>query len=191
MHVLSHDFPAQLGSRPLVVAANSGEHAGDGHRFDSLGLQILKKGPGGRLIEGGQLLTIVLKATANDGGPYGDFFQILRPVHHGGDAHRGGGAQAQHADGGQMLALHDGIGALGGAQHGLADLLPVHARLLQHRPYGGQNAVIGVRRGVPLDAGHHLSLFVQKDGVGIGAAHVDSQLIHQALPPLQRSSSGM
>ena len=172
--VLPHHLAAQPGGRPLVVVPDGGEHAGDGHRAHPFGLQPLEEGAGRLLIKGGQLLAVVLKAAADDGGVHGDGAQILRPVHHGRDAHRGGGADAQHADGGQVAALHNGVGALGGAQHGLADLPAIHAGLLQHRADGVQDAVVGVGGGVALYAGHHLEVFVDEHRVGIGAAHVNS-----------------
>ena len=157
----------------------------------ALVLQARKKDPRRRLVKGGELLAVVLKSAGDDGGVCGNGAQILRPVHHGRNSHRSGSADAQDTDGSQMLALHDGVGALGGAQHSLADLRPIHAGLLQHGADCVQNAVIGVRGGMALDAGHHLKILVNQDGVRVGAAHVNSQLIHQPRPPLHRSSSGI
>ena len=189
--VRPHDLPAQLRRQALVVITDRGEHAGDGDRAHAFGLQARKEGPGCPLVKGGEFLPVVFKPAADDGGIHSNGPEILRPVHHGRDPHCGGSADAQHADGRQMLALHNGVGALGRPQHGLPDFLPVHAGLLQHRADRIQDAFIGVGGGMALHTGHHIEVFVNQDGVCVGAAHINSQLIHQPRPPLHRSSSGI
>ena len=78
----------------------------------------------------------------------------------------------------QILALDDGVGALRGAQHGLADLAAVDLRLPKQRLHRADDAFKDVSRGGVLDLGDDAQIFVDEDGVGIGAAYVDAQLIH-------------
>ena len=81
--------------------------------------------------------------------------------------------------GGEVLALHNGVGALRRAEHGLMDMLGIHAGDLEHRAHRAQNAVVNIRRGGILDISHHRAVFVHQDGVRIGAAHINSEFIHR------------
>ena len=87
-------------------------------------------------------------------------------------------ADAQDSNRSQSLALDDGVGALGGAQHGLADLAAVHLRLLQQLPHRAHDAVKDVGGGGVFDFGDNVEVAVDEDGVGIGAAYVDADVNH-------------
>ena len=179
-----------MGDGELVVVADGGEHADDGDGLH-LPLHPLQEGPSGLHIQRGQLLPIELKAAPNHHVVLYHGLDILRPVHHGGDAGSGRRADPDQAHLRQVLALHNRVGALGRAQHRLPDLLPVHAGDLQHFPDGAENPLIHVIRGGVLDLRHNFPPLVDDDRVRVGAAHVDSQLVHYTAPPLTRSSSGM
>ena len=179
MDILTHDLAAELCGLELVVVADSGEHAGDGDGLDALGLHIGEEGLGSFGVEGGELLAVVLKAAADDGAADGDLLNILGPVDHGADAGGGRRADAQDADGGEILALYNGVGALRRAEHGLMDLLGVHAGDLEHGTHRAQNAVINVCGGGILDICDHRTVFVDQDGVRVGAAHVNSEFVHR------------
>ena len=69
--------------------------------------------------------------------------------------------------------------------------LGVHAGLADDAPHGVHDAVVYVGSGVALDLSHHVEIFIDQHRVGIGAAYVNAQLVHQSFPPLQRSSRGM
>ena len=83
------------------------------------------------LVQRRELLAVVLEPAADDRALFTDEAYVLRPVHHRRHAHGRRCADAQKADLGQVFALHDGVGALRGAQHSLADLAAVDLRLLQ------------------------------------------------------------
>ena len=191
MDVLAHDLPAELGRLYLMVIADGGEHAGNGNGLHALCLHFFKERLGGSGIQRSQLLAVIFKAATDDGAAHGHLLNILRPVHHGTDAGGGRRADAQDADGGQILALHNGVGALGRTQHCLMDLRGIHTGDLQHRAHSAQNTVVNIRRGGILDVRHHRAVLVHQDGIRIGAAHINSEFIHDQLPPLQRSSRGM
>ena len=127
MHVLAHDLAAERGGLELVVVAHGGEHAGDGDGLDALFFHLEEELLRSFRVEGGEMLAVVLKAAAYDGAADGDPADVLSPVHHGRYAERGGRAYAEDADGREVLALDDGVGALGGAEHGLLYLAAVHA----------------------------------------------------------------
>ena len=181
--VLPHHFLAQLRRTQFVVVPDGGEHAGDGDGLDALGLHVQVERLGRRLIQGSQLLAVVLKAAADDGAAHGDALDVLRPIHHGQDAGGSRRANAQDADGRQVLALYDGVGTLGSAQHGLVDLRAVNAGLLQHSANSAQDPVIDIAGGGVLDVRHNVQVFVDEDGVGVGAAYVNAQLIHDRSLP--------
>ena len=182
MGLLPHDRAAQPSRLHLMVIADGGKHAGNGHRLDPGRLQLLKKSGGRSGIQRGQLLAVVLKAAADDSGRRRNALQIFRPVHHGRDPPGGRRADAQNADRGQILSLYDGVRALGSPQHGLPDLGTVHPGLLQDRADRGQNAVINIRGGVPLDRRHHMQRLVDQNSVRVGASHIDPELIHLSIP---------
>ena len=183
MDVLPHHFLAQLCCTQFVVVPDSGEHAGDGDGFDALGLHVQKEHLGRCLIQGSQLFAVILKAAADDRTAHGDALDVLRPIHHGRDAGGGRGADAQDADGRQVLTLYDGVGTLGSTQHGLVDLRAVNAGLLQHSVNSAQDSVIDIAGGGVLDVRHNVQVFVDEDGVGVGAAYVNAQLIHDRSLP--------
>ena len=177
MDVLAHHLPAEGGDLLFVVASDGGERAGDG---DGLAppLHAGEERPRRAHVQGSQLLAVELKAAPDDDGLLDDLLDVGRPVHHRRDTRGGGGSDAHQADLGQVLPLHDGVGALGSAQHGLGDLPAVDAGGLQHIVDGAQNAIVHVARGGVLDVGDHLQLVVDDDGVRVRAAYVDAQLIH-------------
>ena len=174
---------AELRRFELMVIADGGKDARDRDGLDALRLHLFKKRlrcPG---IQGGQLPAVIFKAAADDRAANSDLLDVRRPIDHRADAGRRRRADAQDADGGQVLALHDGVGALGGAQHGLLDLAAVHAGHGQHGAQGGQDAVVDVACGGALDVRHHVEVLVDEDGVGVGAAYVNAQLIHDRSLP--------
>ena len=57
-------------------------------------------------------------------------------------------------------------------------LAAVDLRMPEQRLYRADDAFKDVSRGWMLDLGDDAQIFVDEDGVGIGAAYVDAQLIH-------------
>ena len=177
VHVLAHDLAADLRRAALVVGPHGGKDAGDGDGLH-LPLQFRKECPRGVLVQRRQLLAVVLKPAADDGALFADKADVLRPVHHRRHAHGRRRADAQKADFGQIFALDDGVGTLRGTQHGLSYLTAVDLRLPKQRLHSADDAFKDVSRGWMLDLGDDAQIFVDEDGVGIGAAYVDAQLIH-------------
>ncbi len=189
VHVRAHDLAADLGGAQLMVIAHGREHTGDGHGLYAAHERGEKR-PGGLLVQRGELLAVVLEAAADDRALFADEADVVGPVRHGGHAQRRGRADAKQADAGEVLALDDGVGALGGAQHGLADLAAVHLRLLQQLPHRAHDAVKDVGGGGIFDFGDNVEVAVDEDGVGVGAAHVDTQLIHARFLPSRAPPRG-
>ena len=177
VHILPHDLAADFRRAPLVVRPHRGKDAGDGDGVHNA-LELRKEIARGRLIQGRKLLAVIFKAAADDRALFADEADVLRPVHHRRHAHGRRGADAQKSDLRQVLALDDGVGALRRAQHRLTDLAAVHLRLLEQLLYRAHDALKDISRSGILDLGDDLQMFVDKNGVRVGAAHVDAQLIH-------------
>jgi hypothetical protein len=122
--------------------------------------------------------------------------QLLGPVGHAADGRSGRGPDAQGGHLVQAAALHDGVGAVGGAQHGKSDVRRgLEADLGNHLVHGGLDAAHDVLGGGALGRGDQVQVAVDDHGVGIGAAHIDAQapgallLCHYRPPSVAASSS--
>ena len=185
VHVLAQHLARDGRGAQLVVVAHGGEHAGHGHGLHAT-FHALEERAARGLVELCQALAIVLETALDDERVHAHRSDIVGPVHHRRDAHGSRRADAQDGDGRKALALHDGVRALGGAQHGLRDLRAVHAAVGQHGVHRAHDARVDiVRRGV-LHRRHHVQVLVDQNGVRVGAAHVDAQFVHGLTPPSAR-----
>ena len=178
MHIIAHDLTAKLCSFHLVIAAHGGENTGNGNGHNAFRLQLLKKRFGSDPIKGGDLFAVIFKAAAYNSGLHGDSLQVFRPVHHRRNAPGCRGADAQNTDGRKVFALHDGVCALGGAKHRLADFRTVNAGFAENCPDGIKNTVIDVFAGVLLHGSDHIQVFIDENGVRVGTANVNTEFIH-------------
>ena len=188
--VIAQYFSRYFRGTELIVIPYRGEHAGDGDGPHTLFLHLLAEVPAGILVQRRQLAAVELEASADDNGPFADGLDVVGPVDHRKDAAGRRGSYPHEADLRQVLSLDYGVGALGCAQHRLADLLPVDAGLIQDLLNCPDNALVDITgRGV-LHARHNIVILVYDNGIRVGAAYIYSKLVHYRIPPFPLTSTG-
>ena len=176
-YIVAEHLAGDGGSSELVIVAHASEHAANGDRVD-LALHTLEEGAARSLVEVGQTLAVEFEAAANNGGINGNRRNIVGPVDHGGNAHGSRRANTQNGDGGQALALDDGVGALRGAEHSLLNEFAINVRLGEHGVNRAHDALVDIARGGVLHRGDNLQVLVDQNGVGVGAADINAKFIH-------------
>jgi len=182
-----------LGGQQLVARRDGGEHAGD--RDAVGGLAGLPEEPrDGVGVERGQVLAVELDPAVHDRRPDGDRAdQVRRPAEHGPDAVGGGPADPEHRHPPQVLALQDGVGGVGGAEHDVADPAGVGAGYAEHGADRRHDPAGDVGGAGHLGLGDHPVGGVHDHGVGVGAADVDAETAirrwHRRAPPRAGSRS--
>ena len=130
-------------------------------------------------VQGHETPAVVIVAALHDPGPAGDQVrEILRPVAKRRQGGRGRRTDAHGGNFGKIATLDDRIGEMRRADHHRADTARV-ARMFAQRAHRRENAGGDVGGGRHLDCGFDPTLRDQ-DGIGIGAADVDADPVHDA-----------
>ena len=173
MDLLTQHFPAQSRRLQFVIISHSGEDTGDRHGF-YLSLESFKETAGRFPVKWSEFFSVILEAASHNRIIHGNFLNVLFPVHHRRYAQGCRSPNPEDSNRCQGFPFHNSIGALGGSQHGLADLCPVDSGLFKTGAHCPQNSVIDIAGSRIFDFCYHISSAVNQNRIRIRPSNVNS-----------------